>query len=75
MPISVKDNELMEKVAAYFRGTKSPKEPNGSIRDTAAQFSINRNKVRKILITMGELRSPYTGADGACSQGKGIPCI
>ncbi len=62
MPISVKDKEFMEQVAAYFCSTKSPLEPNGSIRDTALRFNINRNKVRKILITMGELESPITEA-------------
>lgn len=60
MSISQKDKEFMEKVAAYFRNTKTPTEPDGSIRDTARAFDINRNKVRKILITMGELQSPYT---------------
>ena len=34
MPISEKDREFMEKVAAYFDGTKTPQEPKGSIRDT-----------------------------------------
>lgn len=52
----------MQQVAAYFRSTKSPLEPNGSIRDTAIKFDINRNKVRKILITMGEIESPITEA-------------
>ena len=60
MSISPKDKEFMEQVAAYFRSTKSSQEPNGSIRDTAIRFDINRNKVRKILITMGEIASPIT---------------
>lgn len=60
MPISEKDRDFMEKVAEYFCSTMLPKEPNGSIRDTALKFAINRNKVRKILITMGELESPVT---------------
>lgn len=60
MPISDRDREFMEQVAAYFRSTKSPRDPNGSIRDTAIKFDINRNKVRKILITMGEIESPFT---------------
>ena len=60
MPISQKDKEFMKQVAAYFRSTKSLQEPNGSIRDTAIRFNINRNKVRKILITVGELKSPIT---------------
>ena len=60
MPISAKDREFMEQVAAYFRSTKTPLQPNGSIRDTANQFYINRNKVRKILVTMEELVSPLT---------------
>ena len=60
MPISAKDKKYMEQVAAYFRSTKSHQEPGGSIRDTAISFGINRNKVRKILITMGEIESPIT---------------
>lgn len=60
MPISEKDKAFMRKVAAYFRHTKTPKEPNGSIRDTATHFAISRNKVRKILVTMGELVMPHT---------------
>lgn len=60
MPISAKDKEFMEEVAAYFRSTKTPQDSCGSIRDTATKFGINRNKVRKILITMGEIESPIT---------------
>ena len=60
MPISAKDKKYMEQVAAYFRSTKSHQEPGGSIRNTAISFGINRNKVRKILITMGEIESPIT---------------
>ncbi len=60
MPISEKDKELMEQVAAYFHATKTPLEPGGSIRDTAMKYNISRNKVRKILITMGEIESPIT---------------
>ena len=60
MPISQKDLEFMEQVAAYYRGTISPLSPKGSIRDTAKKFGIGRNKVRKILVTMGELESPIT---------------
>ena len=60
MPISEKDREFMEKVAEYFDSTRTEQEPNGSIRDTALKFGINRNKVRKILITMGRLESPIT---------------
>ena len=60
MPISQKDKEFIEQVAMYFRNTKSSKDPNGSIRDTAMKFHINRNKVRKILVTVGEIKSPIT---------------
>lgn len=60
MSISDKDIEFMEKVAAYYRSTKTQQEPCGSLRDTALKFGINRNKVRKILITMGELELPFT---------------
>lgn len=59
MPISEKDLKYMEKVAAFYRSTISSSEPNGSIKRTADEFNINRNKVRKILVTMGELESPY----------------
>lgn len=60
MSISGKDREFMEQVAAYFRTTKGNANPNGSIRDTAIYFGINRNKVRKILITTGDITSPIT---------------
>ena len=60
MPITDKDKEFMDQVAAYFRSTKTSSEPVGSIRDTAIKFNINRNKVRKILITTGDLKSPIT---------------
>ena len=60
MSISERDREFMEQVAAYFRTTKDGSNPNGSIRDTAIYYGINRNKVRKILTTTGEIliRSP-----------------
>ncbi|MBP3875895.1 MAG: hypothetical protein J6E41_09390 [Lachnospiraceae bacterium] len=50
----------MRKVAEYFRSTITPADPGGSIRDTALKFNINRNKVRKILVTTGDLTSPLT---------------
>ena len=60
MPISKLDLDFMKEVAEYFRETKTALEPDGSIRDTALHFNINRNKVRKILITMKEITSPIT---------------
>lgn len=60
MPITDKDKEFMDQVAVYFRSTKTSSETVGSIRDTALKFNINRNKVRKILITTGDLKSPIT---------------
>ena len=51
MPISDKDLEYMKKIAVFYRA-------NGSIKRTADEFKINRNKVRKILVTMGEIKSP-----------------
>lgn len=60
MPISDADRKYMEEVAEYFRQTKDEINPEGSIRDTAIHFGINRNKVRKILITTGDLTSPIT---------------
>lgn len=73
MSVSKKDWVFMEQVAAYYRSTVSLQEPNGSIRDTAMHFNINRNKVRKILVTMGELSSLIT--ENACAlrqQGMSI---
>ena len=46
MPVSKKDLEFMERVAEYFRKTKTTERPKGSIRDTAKAFDLNRNKVR-----------------------------
>ena len=60
MPISDKDRGFMAEVADYYDSTITPQEPMGSIRDTALKFGINRNKVRKILITMGRMESPIT---------------
>lgn len=71
MTISDKDIEFMKKVAAYFRSTKTPIAPCGSIRDTALKFGINRNKVRKILITMRELELPFT-KDAVFMREKGM---
>ena len=50
----------MEGVAEYFRGTKTKELPEGSIRDTAIHFGINRTKIRKILITTGDFTSKVT---------------
>ena len=73
MPISAKDKEFMDQVTEYFLSTKTPQEPNGSIRDTAIRYNISRNKVRKILITTGELESPITeNAVRMRSQGLSI---
>lgn len=73
MSISQSDYDFMKEVAKYFRNTKSHQVPDGSIRDTAIAFNINRNKVRKILITMGELSSPITDdANNLRRQGKSI---
>ena len=60
MPISQLDYDYMQEVAEYYRSTKTPEESEGSIRDTAIHFNINRNKVRKILVTMGEITMPIT---------------
>lgn len=48
-----KDLELFEKVVDAFREKKS-------IRNTAYKMQLSRTKVRKILITMGEISSPIT---------------
>lgn len=60
MPISKEDWDFMEEVAAYYRSTKEENYSEGSIRDTSIKFGINRNKVRKILITTGDIESPIT---------------
>lgn len=52
----------MKQVSDYFRSTMTQAEPQGSIRDTALKFNINRNKVRKILVTTGDIQSPMTEA-------------
>ncbi len=55
MAISEKDRAFFKEVSEYYRGTE-----NGSILDTAEHFKINRNKVRKILITTGDITYPLT---------------
>ena len=60
MAISQLDLEFMEEVSKYFRSTKTVQNPDGSIRNTALYFKIDRNKVRKILVTTGDLISPIT---------------
>ena len=60
MAISDKDRTFMNEVAAYFRMTKDDVNPEGSLRDTALKFDISRNKVRKILITTGDIHSDVT---------------
>lgn len=73
MPISEQDHELMRKIAKYYRSTKNPSNPEGSIRDTANHFGMNRNKIRKILITTGDITSPITEkAAELRKQGKSI---
>lgn len=76
MTISQLDLDFMKEVTEYFRGTKTAQEPDGSIRDTAIHFDINRNKIRKILITMKEITSPITDeAIVLRKQGKSIKDI
>lgn len=76
MPISDADRAYMEEVAAYFRCTRSDASPEGSIRETAVHFGINRNKVRKILITTGDITSPLTEeAMKLKSQGLSVKAI
>ena len=59
--ISEKDQELMKKVAAFFRSTIDPEIMlEGSIRETALKFDMTRTKVRKILVTMGEYSNAQT---------------
>ena len=60
MPISESDRQFMEQVAAQFRSTKSEDRPDGSVNETAVKFGLNRSKVRKILVTTGDLKSNIT---------------
>ena len=60
MPIKPKDYEFMKTVSRYYRETVSAECPDGSIRDTAIYFNLNRNKIRKILITTGDITNPIT---------------
>ena len=62
MPISEKDIAFMKQVADYFSNTKTSQDPDGSISKTAKHFKINRNKVRKILVTMGVWKPPISDA-------------
>ena len=62
MAISEKDKELMGQVAEFYRTTQTEDGSEGSIRLTAKHFDINRNKVRKILVTTGDLILPWTDA-------------
>lgn len=61
MSISEKDREFLESVASFFRETKKcDSKEEGSILTTARHFGINRNKVRKILVTTGDISNPLT---------------
>lgn len=62
MPISDKDKAFMKQVADYFSNTKTSQDPDGSISKTAKHFKINRNKVRKSLVTMGVWKPPISDA-------------
>ena len=52
--LSFKDREFFESVVAAYH------DSDCSIRETATQMDISRSKVRKILITMGEITSDIT---------------
>lgn len=71
MSISEKDRAFMQQVAAYFRSTRDKDNPDGSIRDTAIHFDLNRNKVRKILITTGDISNSMT-EEAAKLQAQGM---
>ena len=58
--ISEKDLKFFKEVSEYFKKTRSEKDPEGSINDTALHFEINRNKVRKILVTTGSIKNEIT---------------
>lgn len=52
--LGIKDREFFESVVAVYH------DSDCSIRETATQMDISRSKVRKILITMGEITSDIT---------------
>ena len=60
LPISEKDRAFMEELARYYRSTSNGSGQEGSILATAEHFNVSRNKVRKILITTGDIVSPLT---------------
>lgn len=60
MAISDKDKELIRQISGFYRSTKTADSPEGSIRETSIKFGLNRNKIRKILITSGDISSPIT---------------
>ena len=55
MPISQEDIAFMEEVAAYYRSSEEHSGQESSILATAKRFKISRNKVRKILVTTGDV--------------------
>ena len=59
MSISEKDKEYIQRVTQFYLDHKTV-EKDGSIRATAIHFGINRNKVRKILITSKAIESDIT---------------
>lgn len=60
MSISQRDRDFMEEVAVYYRNTKDANCSEGSIKDTAETFGLSRNKIRKILITTGDIKNELT---------------
>ncbi|MBQ8707663.1 MAG: hypothetical protein IJ523_06210 [Succinivibrionaceae bacterium] len=60
MTLSDKDRNFINEVAEYYRKTVAEGESEGSIRATAQNFNLSRTKVRKILVTSGDLRSELT---------------
>lgn len=52
------DYEYMRHVVDVYLSTKDSKTDECSIKETAERLRIARTKVRKILVTMGEMRSP-----------------
>ena len=71
MSISKKDKEYIQRVTQFYLDHKTV-EKDESIRSTAIHFGINRNKVRKILITSKAIESDIT--DKALDlKRKGLP--
>ncbi len=73
MPISDRDHALLDEISQYYRSSLNRSGQEGSLLATANHFNLSRNKIRKALVTTGDIVSPYTEeAVYLRSQGKSI---